>query len=62
MVAVVGHRNGGVVVADVLAREKVGPVRQDDVVFGEAFLHRGERGNDNDETGAEPEREDLAIF
>ncbi|CAJ1953295.1 unnamed protein product [Sphenostylis stenocarpa] len=57
VVAVRGLQSGGVVVAD-----KVGPVRQHDVVFGEAFLHRRIRRNNDNETGTEPKREDLAVF
>jgi len=62
VVAVGGHRDSGVVVADVLAYEEARPVRQDDVVFGEAFLHCLCRRNDNDEARTEPEREDFAVL
>jgi len=62
VVAVGRQGDSGAVVADVLAGEKARPVRQDDVVFGEAFLRCRCRGNDNDEARTEPEREDLAVF
>ena len=41
VVAVGGNRHGGVVVADVFSGEERRPVREDDVVFGEAFLDDG---------------------
>ena len=62
VVAVGGNGDGGVVVPYILAGEEVRAVGQDDVVLGEAFLHRERRRNDDDKTGAEPEGENRAIF
>jgi len=62
VVAVGSRGDSGAVVGDVLAEEEARPVRQDDVVFGEAFLHCLCRRNDNDEARTEPEREDFAVF
>jgi len=39
------HRDGGVVVVDVLAGEEARPVRQTMSFFGEAFLHCLKRRN-----------------
>jgi len=49
VVAVGRHRDGGVVVADVLVSEEARSVRQTMLVFGEAFLHclKGQNGAAN---------------
>jgi len=62
VLAVAGVKDSAVVVTDVLAKQKVGSVRQCNVVFGEAFLHHGLRRSNDNETGTEPEREDFAVF
>ena len=62
MVVVGRHCEGGVIVADVFPGEETRPVRQDDVVFGEALLHCLGRGKDNHEARTEPERENFAMF
>lgn len=62
MVAVGGEADGGEVVVEQLAGEQLGPVREDEVVGGEAFL--GGRGGRNHErlAVAELEEEDVAVF
>lgn len=47
VVAVGGGSHAGVVVEEVLAREKPWPVGENDVVFGETFLNQGWGGDDD---------------
>ena len=62
VVAVRGGGDGGVVVAEVLARDEAGPVGEDDVVLGESFLHGGGGREDDEAAGPEAEGDDAAVL
>lgn len=62
VVAVGGDAEGRVVVAEVLGGEGGGPVREDDVVCGEAFLGGGGGGDDEDAAEPEFEGQNGAVF
>lgn len=51
-----GGRKAGIVIPQILPHEKPRPVREHDIVLGEAFLRRGRRRHEED--GARPEAEE----
>ena len=62
MVAVWGSPECGVSIGEILARNELGAVGENDVVCCEAFFGGGRGGNNDDKAGAESESEDWAIF
>lgn len=62
VVAVGGPHEGGVAVAEVLARKQPRAVGEDDVVSCEAFLHRGGGGDDEHGAGTELEEQNWTVF
>lgn len=62
MVAVWGCDHGRVIVGKVFANKQLRAVGQDDVVFGEAFVHRRGRRHYDHAARTEPERENGTVF
>ena len=63
MVAVRCGSDRGVVVGDVLGRQKVRPVCQNDVIVtSEAFFDKGQRRDHDDLARAVAEGEDVTVF
>ena len=60
IVAVGGEDDGAEVVANVLARDELGPVGENDVIFRETLLNSGRGGDHHHEPVAEAEGEDGA--
>ena len=61
MGAVGRPQQDGVVVAQVVAHEELGPVGEDDVVSREALLGGARGGDDDGKLGTEAEGEDWAV-